>query len=270
MHRGYVNLWRKSIESEVWLLGPDLWYMWCWCLMKATHKHRFTSFKTGKGLVTVELQPGQFIYGRHSCAKALKWKLSTTHKRIKRLEKAQLLNIESNNQYSIITICNWELYQHNEDKEVTAKGTIKEQPRNSQGTQTIMYKNVKNNIIKSKNKIAEIRKIKPAYFSEEEWEELIVHRKKKGAVQSVRSFQNLINEFNKAVSAGKTANDILNAMTYGKGWAGFKFEWMKNVDQEKTSMSQNCSVCKSFCAPGTPDKCNKSSTGSCNDFRATT
>jgi len=37
MQRGYVKLWRKSIDGG-WLSNHKLWVFWCWALIKASHK----------------------------------------------------------------------------------------------------------------------------------------------------------------------------------------------------------------------------------------
>jgi len=61
--------------------------------------------------------PGQFIYGRHSAAKALKMKSPTVQSRMKKLEKMGNIIIQSITHYSIITIVNWEHYQSNHNGE---------------------------------------------------------------------------------------------------------------------------------------------------------
>ena len=83
-----------------------------------------------------------------------------------------------------------------------------------------------------KSKKIPFLKIKPTYFTNDEWEELILHRRKKKATESERAYRNLVVEFDKAYSAGKTADSMLNAMTTGKGWAGFKFEWLQNLKED--------------------------------------
>ena len=57
MHRGYVKLWRKSLEGG-WLKDHKLWAFWCWCLGKASHKQ----IKILVGLQEVNLLPGEFVF----------------------------------------------------------------------------------------------------------------------------------------------------------------------------------------------------------------
>jgi len=128
MDRGYLKLWRKAAESEVFAC-PHLWHLWSWCLIKASYKVRTVSFKTGKGLTIIKLSPGQFIFGRDSAAQSLGQPPSTIRNRMKRLEEAGMVNIGADNQYSIITICNWENYQNDD----TENGQPKDNQRTTEG-----------------------------------------------------------------------------------------------------------------------------------------
>lgn len=127
MDRGYIKLWRRSLDSQIWQ-NPELWHLWCWCLLKATHKPIWVNVRTGRGFTEVYLERGQFIFGRNQAAKELRQKPSSIYKRLLKLKNLQNLNIQDNNQFSIITICNYDLYQPCEEGEVTTKVTTKEQP----------------------------------------------------------------------------------------------------------------------------------------------
>ena len=130
---GYVPLFRKSLESQVFQ-SPHLWKVWCWCLLKASHKDRWVSMKTGKGDIQVEIKEGQFIFGRESAARELRMRPSSVRNRIVKLSKLQNLNIKADRQFSIITICNWGSYRElmfggRTDKR-TAKGQAKDTDNN--------------------------------------------------------------------------------------------------------------------------------------------
>lgn len=120
MDRGYLKLWRRSIDSEIFH-NPEMWRLWTWCLMKTSYKTRFVPFKTGKGKLSVQLNPGQFIFGRNKAAEFLGDSPSTLWKRMKKLELIGNISIESNRQYSIVNICNWDEYQEQDSDEVTSK-----------------------------------------------------------------------------------------------------------------------------------------------------
>lgn len=108
--------------------------MWTYCLMRANHKRKWVELKTGKGIIEVEVQPGQFVFGRHSAAKDLSMNPNTVWKRMQKLKNLENLNIESNTQYSIITITNWHSYQVDEKEsniESNKQVTSKEQASNT-------------------------------------------------------------------------------------------------------------------------------------------
>lgn len=107
---GWILLHCKLIDSRVFQ-NEGLLKVWIWCLLKANHEEAWVPVKTGKGKIEVHLKPGQFIFGRKSAAKELKMKPSTVRNRILKLKKFGNLDIQSDTQYSIITIINWEVYQ---------------------------------------------------------------------------------------------------------------------------------------------------------------
>ena len=153
MDRGYLKLWRKSLDSEVFA-SETLWRLWSWCLMKTTHKTRHTPLSTGRGQVVATIHPGQFVFGRNKAAAALGWVPSTLWKRMLRLEEIGCIKIESNNHYSVVSICNWEEYQCKDDNQVTTKWqpsdsqvATKEQPSDTDKNE----KNEKNNKKKEKD-----------------------------------------------------------------------------------------------------------------------
>jgi len=103
---GFVKLWRKSLQSDVWQ-NPTLWRFWTWCLMKATYKE--CEHLVGRAMV--HLLPGQFVFGRRRAAQETGLSESAIRCAIKSLIKLGNLAIKSTNQYSIITIVKWESYQ---------------------------------------------------------------------------------------------------------------------------------------------------------------
>lgn len=120
----WLKLSRSITDSQVFA-HPIALKIWIWCLCKASHKQRHIQLKVGKGDRIVTIEAGQFIFGRHKAEEALSIDGSTIYKWLQKFESADfsMILIESNNQYSIITICNWEEYQHDYNK--------KEQPSNN-------------------------------------------------------------------------------------------------------------------------------------------
>lgn len=119
MDSGFVALWRKTLDSEV-LYNPHLWQLFTWCLLRANHKKKTIPVTTGRGTTQVTLKPGQFIWGRNSCADVFGWSPSTANKRMKKLQEMGNVSVKSNTHYSVVTICKWGDYQFD--------GSKKEQP----------------------------------------------------------------------------------------------------------------------------------------------
>ena len=127
MDQGWIKLYRKSIESRVFQ-NEGLWKVWTWCLLKVNHSNQWASLRTGRGSIEIECQRGQFIFGRLSAAKELKMNPTTVWKRIQKLKNMGNIDIESNSQYSLITLLSMAVYQPTEiksdsksDRQVTGK-----------------------------------------------------------------------------------------------------------------------------------------------------
>lgn len=112
--------------------------------MKASHKERFVKFQSGKGCQSVKVIPGQFVFGRNKAAEVFGWSPSTTWNRLQRLAEINCISVASNNQYSIVTICNWSIYQSDEDKTVTTNGQAIDNQLTTNGQAIDTNKNVKN------------------------------------------------------------------------------------------------------------------------------
>jgi len=133
---GYFKVHRKILESQVFAHQTAL-KIWIWCLAKVTYREHYIAIKVGRGETTVKLMPGQFIFGRFRAEEELNIDGSIIYKWIQKFASPEfeMITIESNNQYSIITICKWEEYQHQEYEEVATKEQVsssqvalKEQP----------------------------------------------------------------------------------------------------------------------------------------------
>jgi hypothetical protein len=140
---GWIKLHRKLLENPIFQ-NEKLLKVFVWCLLKASH----TEHAELVGLQKVSLRPGQFVYGRHKAAEELKIKESTLYKYMMWLKNEEILNIQSNNKFSVVTVVNWDLYQMDESKsnsKNSSKVTTKEQQRNTNKNDK-NDKNNKNNI----------------------------------------------------------------------------------------------------------------------------
>lgn len=106
MIRGYVKIWRKSLDAG-WLQNHALWAFWSWCLLKASHK----VISVRVGFQEVILQPGEFIFGRQMASKELHLSERTVRSCLDFLKKAGNVTIKTTNKFSVITVVNWHSYQ---------------------------------------------------------------------------------------------------------------------------------------------------------------
>ena len=108
--------------------------------MKSTHKQ----YKCLIGLQEIELNPGQFVFGRKKCSIETGLSEQIVRSCLLSLKSTNNLTIKTTNKFSIISITNWDSYQVDEcefNQQITSKPT-NNQPTNNQ--QITTYKNIKN------------------------------------------------------------------------------------------------------------------------------
>ena len=127
---GCIFLSRSILNSKVFCNEKRL-KVWIWCLLKANHKKRSFSVKTGKGETVIEIKRGQFVYGRKSAARELEMAPSTIRNIITLLARSGNLIIKADSHYSIITILNYDSYQDLNTYRRSGKRTGKGQPKDT-------------------------------------------------------------------------------------------------------------------------------------------
>ena len=207
-NNGWIKLHRKIIDSAVFE-NPKILKLWIWCLCKASHK----GYESMVGNQIVVLQEGQFIFGRKKASSELKIKESMVYKYIKLLEKLEMINIKSNNKFSIITIEKWAFYQFDNDEEQQQK----EQQRNNKGTTKEQQRNTNKNVKNVKN-VKEI-----IYSDVPELNEAIIafidYRKSIKKPMSDRAITLLLGKLNKMSNSVQEQIEILNQSILN-GWQG--------------------------------------------------
>ena len=207
-NNGWIKLHRKIIDSAVFE-NPKILKLWIWCLCKASHK----GYESMVGNQIVVLQEGQFIFGRKKASSELNIKESMVYKYIKLLEKLEMINIKSNNKFSIITIEKWAFYQFDNDEEQQQK----EQQRNNKGTTKEQQRNTNKNVKNVKN-VKEI-----IYSDVPELNEAIIafidYRKSIKKPMSDRAITLLLGKLNKMSNSVKEQIEILNQSILN-GWQG--------------------------------------------------
>ena len=159
---GFINLHRTLLDSMIFSSQTGL-KIWIWLLLKASYRKRYVSLKIGKGETTVTIERGQLLFGRYKAEEELCIDGSTIYKWIKKLEENEMILVQSSNQYSIITICNYDTYQGentNEEQPSNNQRATKEQQSNNRVTAEEQQSNTynKDNNIKKVNKDNNINK----------------------------------------------------------------------------------------------------------------
>jgi len=149
MDNGCILLSRAILESDVFA-SQKLLKIWIWCLCKASFKEKSIPLKIGKGETIIKISRGQFIFGRFKAEEQLFIDGSTIYKSMQKLQELEMIQIKSNNQYSIITICNYDRYQSLENYKVTTN----EQPSNNQVTTNEQPSNTTKNV----NNVKKVKK----------------------------------------------------------------------------------------------------------------
>ena len=106
MDKSWIKLYRNLLYSPIFENEKGL-KIWIWCLLKATHIDRNQLV----GQQIVELKKGQFVFGRKKASEELKMTESVIYKYIKLLKKLEMISMESNNKFSVVTVKKWEDYQ---------------------------------------------------------------------------------------------------------------------------------------------------------------
>lgn len=107
----FILLSRSILDSDVFA-SPKMLKIWIWCLCRANFKDRAVPVNIGKGESIVHLKRGQFIYGRHQAQEALCIEGTTVDRWMKKLQDMGSIKIEPHSHYSIITVCNYDIYQN--------------------------------------------------------------------------------------------------------------------------------------------------------------
>jgi hypothetical protein len=106
MDHGYVKIWRKMLFSGL-LTSPQVLQLFVWILLRSCYKS--TRVLINKTMVT--LAPGQSIFGRDAAAKELNSTPRKIRTSLETLKKLAIIDQQTTNRYSIITVINWHTYQ---------------------------------------------------------------------------------------------------------------------------------------------------------------
>lgn len=131
MKKGYTKAWRKELDSEIWLMPPLYLKVWYWLRHKVQHDPFL--FPTHKG-IGVWVLPGQRLTSLQEIAEGVKWsewgKEIIPNKKtiltiLNWLKIEGMIAFESNAQGTLISIINWDIYNHTDRVESNEKETVR-------------------------------------------------------------------------------------------------------------------------------------------------
>lgn len=169
----YIKVHRDILESYCFS-SSNSFKIWMWLLLKANYKKTFIRLKAGKGETVVEINRGQLIFGRFRAEEELGIDGSLIYRVIKKFEELEQIIVESNNQYSIITICKYDDYQgedNSDEQQMNNKRTTNEQQTNIERTTNEHQTNTHKEFLEEKEYKEEIRNKSETFFSNGTWED---------------------------------------------------------------------------------------------------
>lgn len=196
MHRGYIKLSRNMIDWE-WASDANVVALFIHLLLMANYKE--TQFKGFK------LNPGDLVASLLSLSKKTGLSVQQIRTCLSKLKSTNEITIETNMQFSIISITKWDEYQCDQQ-------TI-QQTDNKRSTQSKEYKEYK-----------EYKYIypQPIDVSETTWADFQKLRKEKKAPITETAMNGIRRE---AEKAGWTLEQALVEVCQ-RNWQGFKAEWV--------------------------------------------
>lgn len=216
---GWVKVHRKLVEWE-WYKDSAMVHLFIHLLLNASNRDC-----KWKG---VDIKRGQVVIGR----KKLSADTGISEKKIRicleRLKTANVTDSEATNKFTIITILNYNEYQVNEEADGQRNSQQNGQQRASKGPAKGQKRATSEEGKEVKNISFSPKTMKPDWITEEDWWDIIAHRKVRKAASTERAFRLLVKELEKAVSAGFAIKECVDAMT-SKNWIGFQAEWMSNL-----------------------------------------
>lgn len=164
MERGYVKLWRKTLDSGL-LQNATAWQVFGFLLLKASHKHT----RILVGTTPVDLEPGQIVTGRIAIAKECKLSEQNVRTALALLEKLEILTIKPTNKYSLISFVNWNSYQQEQPANQPAESPAPNQRLTSGSPAPNHKQECKNVRIREEDKSSSCAELdKPAHTQEAE------------------------------------------------------------------------------------------------------
>ncbi len=120
---GWIRLYREVMNHAVFH-DDRLFKVFIYCLLRANHIGGYSvPFKGEKR----KLNMGQFITSRHNAARDCFMKETTLYSNLQKLKEWEMIEIDTDNNKTLISIVNWSLFQQPHpdiDKESSTKRKV--------------------------------------------------------------------------------------------------------------------------------------------------
>jgi len=109
--KGWIKFCREELDLPMFE-NLNLMKVWLWCRTKATHKKwKYKVTHPKRKTIKVELQPGQFIFGKYKAARRLGMAPSTFYRQMLKLQELGELELRADCNHTLVTIVNWDSYE---------------------------------------------------------------------------------------------------------------------------------------------------------------
>lgn len=134
--QGWIKDYRKELNSDIWMMPPLYHRVWQYLKYMANHEDKEIPLRDGSKFL---IKKGQHLTSIRQIAQGVGWNEGrkwrepnpkTISSILKWLESQNMISInrgKGNRQYTLITIVNWEIYQHSERVRVTVNGEVGKQ-----------------------------------------------------------------------------------------------------------------------------------------------
>ena len=122
MYRGYIKLYRKSVENPLYFEEKfTRWQAWCDLLLIANHKPGIVNIRGN----LISINRGQVVHSEATLAERWKWSRWKVRRYLKYLKTAQQIEQHESHIMNILTIINYDSYHQNgtTDRQQTAQQT---------------------------------------------------------------------------------------------------------------------------------------------------
>jgi len=214
---GFIKIHRKILEWE-WYSDTNAFRLFMHLLLSANYED-----KKFQGL---DIKRGQLVVGRIELAKSTNLSEQQIRTALNRLKSTNEITIKTTNQFSIIELVNYNLYQDNkkennqQDNQPINNPITNEQPTDNQRiTTTKEVKKIKK--LRSKeNKEGEIFEL-PEFVDTETWNDFVEYRKELKAELTTRAIKLIIKDLVKFENnkQGNANTALENTIKSGK-WTG--------------------------------------------------